>query len=432
MLELFSRRGRLGVMLVLILTGLGVLLFLNQILFPFILAIFLAYVLAPAIERMHQWQIYGNKRLPRGAAVILLYLALLLVLIGFSTYLVPRVSSELARMVQEVPGRVSVLVEEWQPVVEQQLESWQAVLPSPPEPVEPPELEPPTLPPTQAVPASDHPLAQLLEGYVYEVRTLDSQRIEIIPKPRLPGDTSPATGLSFNDRVNSLLTGATERLSSDLLRLVTFGRQLVTGVAGSVFTLFLTFMVAGFILVDTARIAEFWQSFIPHRYNVRVGHLMEKLDEGLNGVVRGQIIICLVNGALTLIGLLLFGVPFAVTLALVATLFSLIPIFGTILSSVPIIVMGLTVSFSTGLLALAWILLIHFIEANFLNPKIMGTAAHIHPAIIVFALMTGEHLAGIAGALLAVPIYSILQTLFLFLKSLMEELERQPLEPESP
>ena len=53
----------------------------------------------------------------------------------------------------------------------------------------------------------------------------------------------------------------------------------------------------------------------------------------------------------------------------------------------------------------------------------MGTAAHIHPVLIVFALVTGEFVAGIAGALLAVPIFSILQTLFLFLKSLVEELE---------
>ena len=78
------------------------------------------------------------------------------------------------------------------------------------------------------------------------------------------------------------------------------------------------------------------------------------------------------------------------------------------------------------ILWLAWILVIHFIEGNFLNPKIMGTAAHIHPALIVFALVTGEYIAGIAGALLAVPIFSILQTLFVFLKAMVEEFE--PLE----
>ena len=78
----------------------------------------------------------------------------------------------------------------------------------------------------------------------------------------------------------------------------------------------------------------------------------------------------------------------------------------------------------SALIKILWILLIHFIEGNFLNPKIMGTAAQIHPALIVFALVTGEHVAGIAGALLAVPVYSILQTFFFFLKSMVEELEK--------
>ena len=74
-------------------------------------------------------------------------------------------------------------------------------------------------------------------------------------------------------------------------------------------------------------------------------------------------------------------------------------------------------------MSLAWILIIHFIEANFLNPKIMGTAAHIHPVLIVFALVTGEYTSGIAGALLAVPIFSILQTFFLFLKNIVDDFE---------
>ena len=67
---------------------------------------------------------------------------------------------------------------------------------------------------------------------------------------------------------------------------------------------------------------------------------------------------------------------------------------------------------------LVWILLIHFIEANFLNPKIIGTSAKIHPALVVFALLVGEHSFGLVGALLAVPIASMIQTVFLFVRSL--------------
>jgi len=58
--------------------------------------------------------------------------------------------------------------------------------------------------------------------------------------------------------------------------------------------------------------------------------------------------------------------------------------------------------------------LIHFLEANFLNPKIMGSASKIHPVVVVFALIAGENAYGIAGALLAVPAASILQSCFRF------------------
>jgi predicted PurR-regulated permease PerM len=65
---------------------------------------------------------------------------------------------------------------------------------------------------------------------------------------------------------------------------------------------------------------------------------------------------------------------------------------------------------------LAWVVAIHQLEANFLNPKIMGDAARVHPVLVVFALLAGEHLAGIVGALLAVPTLSITQTLFFQLR----------------
>lgn len=108
---------------------------------------------------------------------------------------------------------------------------------------------------------------------------------------------------------------------------------------------------------------------------------------------------------------------------MVATVFSLIPIFGTLLSSFPIVIMALTVSFPTALLIIGWILLIHFIEANILNPKIIGTHAEIHLVLVVLALIAGEHVAGIAGALLAIPVFSLLQNTFFFLKAMVEDLD---------
>jgi len=99
-------------------------------------------------------------------------------------------------------------------------------------------------------------------------------------------------------------------------------------------------------------------------------------------------------------------------------MFSLIPIFGTILSSAPILVIAL-VSGESGIEIgpafgiLLWIIGIHLLEANVLNPKIIGDSAEIHPVIVVFALIAGEHVFGLVGALLAIPVTSIVQTMYL-------------------
>ena len=67
---------------------------------------------------------------------------------------------------------------------------------------------------------------------------------------------------------------------------------------------------------------------------------------------------------------------------------------------------------STAILAVLWIVGIHALEANFLNPKIMGDAAKIHPVLVVLALVIGESFYGLAGALFAVPLMSALVTIW--------------------
>ena len=428
MLKFLGHRGRTLVILILLATMLGIVLFLNKILFPFLLASFLAYVLAPVIENLHQRKIRSHS-ISRGLAVLLVYFVILIVLIGGGSYVVPNVSAEMGHMIQELPKAVTKVSKEWGPVFDEKIRDITSLFPEP-EIIEPLPViennEPQSK--TTVIQKENGELVKILDGYTYEIRGLDSDRIEIVPHRKIGRESgveeNEQVPLDINTQISILAEEGMNRLKADMVRFLGFGRQLITKVVGSVFTLFLTFMVAAFILVDTERILSFWRSLVPRKYHLRYNDLLKSLDRGLNGVVRGQLMICLINGILTFIGLLMIGVPFAFTLGLVAMVFSLIPIFGTILSSIPIVIMGLTISLGTGLLALAWILLIHFIEGNFLNPKIMGTSAQIHPAIIVFVLVTGEHMAGIAGALLAVPVYSILQTFFFFLKTMVDELEK--------
>ncbi|MGM0555044.1 MAG: AI-2E family transporter [Myxococcota bacterium] len=217
---------------------------------------------------------------------------------------------------------------------------------------------------------------------------------------------------TVNEMVEGAVSTSNERISS----LIGYLQLLVVGIIHAFVSIILTFMVAAFISIDLPSFIRFFRDLLPSDYRSGYEELLGRLDKGLAGVVRGQLLICLVNGILTYIGLLILDIKFAVLLAVVAGVLSLIPIFGTILSTIPIVIIGLMDGFVTGVLALAWILGIHFIEANLLNPQIIGTSAHIHPVIVIFALLAGESAFGLVGALLAVPVASILLTLFKFVR----------------
>jgi predicted PurR-regulated permease PerM len=195
----------------------------------------------------------------------------------------------------------------------------------------------------------------------------------------------------------------------------------------AVFMLFFMLMVAAFFSVDVVQIRNYVRSLVPPENADDIRSLVERIDRSLAGVVRGQLTICVINGGLTFIGLNVFGVKFAFVMASLATFFSLIPIFGTIISSVPIVAIALAQGFKTGLGMLLWIIGIHALEAYILNPKIMGTAARIHPIVVAFALIAGERTFGIVGALFAVPIAAVLVACFDFAR-----LKAQPPGPTLP
>jgi predicted PurR-regulated permease PerM len=224
----------------------------------------------------------------------------------------------------------------------------------------------------------------------------------------------PSDGGKF--RVSELAAEGVDRalryVSLNVLELLKVGQTLIAGVARGVFLLFMTLMVAGYIMHTRENILEFFRSLAPPRTRLGLERLLWRMDRGLAGVVRGQLLICLVNGVLSAIGFWMFGLKYWPILAIIAGVMSLIPIFGSILSSIPAVLIGLTQDFWTALWVLLWIIGIHQVEANLLNPKIIGVAAKIHPVLVVFALIVGEHFYGLWGALLAVPTLSLTQSVF--------------------
>jgi predicted PurR-regulated permease PerM len=196
------------------------------------------------------------------------------------------------------------------------------------------------------------------------------------------------------------------------LVVVQLGRTILSSIARGIFLSFMVLMVAGYVMYTRETILAFFRSLVPARHRPSWEHLLARVDRGLSGVVRGQLLICLVNGVLSALGFWIFGLKYWPILALAAAALSIIPIFGAILSSIPAVFVGLTQDVFTAFWVLIWILGIHQVEANYLNPKIIGVSAKIHPVLVVFSLLVGEHYFGLWGALLAVPALSLTQSIF--------------------
>ncbi|RMG95003.1 MAG: AI-2E family transporter [Deltaproteobacteria bacterium] len=379
-----------------------VVLLFRSIILPFVFALLVAYLLAPAVARL-------EGRLSRVGSVIVLYLGIGGTFALFLGLLLPAVVSDLSRLKVAAPQIQATISEQWIPKVSAFVETNVAPLVElPSEPVSKTEL-------------TVHPLPD--GGYRVD---LAGARLAVTEEGdgrwsvRAP---SPEEGRDVADALRHLVAAKGAEVTEAIGPML---QRVVTGTFGFLTKLLLTFMLAAFILVDLDRVNRFVRSLIPIEYREDFDELLGGLDRGLAGVIRGQLMICLVNGVLTYIGLLVFRIKYAPLLAVFAGVMSLIPIFGTIISSIPIALLALLSgeggpSLGPAVGILVWIAGIHLVEANVLNPKIIGDSAHIHPVVVVFALLAGEHVYGLVGALLAVPVASMVQTIFLFLRARVAE-----------
>ena len=388
----------------------------RDVLLPFVFAGLIAFILAPIVRWMSERK-DGTRRMPRGLAIIVCYLVFIAGVVGFLFLLVPRLAKDLQRIGKEAPSVYKQANEEWTPELAHWLEHrFPSLRPKKAEVEAAPIVPDVPLPPGTAftvTPLPDGRMAVQLTGGGIDIKPMSGGGMlltatETTPEPKTLEET-------LRTFFGKSITGMQSKIND----VVKFGQSLIAALVGGIFTFFITLMIGAFILIDMEKVHSFLRSLFPPNARADYDYIIEGIDRGLSGVIRGQLLICLINGVLTYVGLRIFGIKYAPLLSMVAAAMSLIPIFGSILSTVPIVLASL-VSGDTGIdvvrpvAMVAWILGIHFIEANILNPKIIGSSAKIHPVLVIFSLILGERTYGLVGALLAVPLLSAIQVIFLF------------------
>ncbi len=387
----------------------------REVLLPFALAIIIAYVLSPTIAAGERLTIAG-RHAPRWAVVLFAYLILLSVLSGVVALAVPTLTGEINKLSREAPGAVRVVKNRWLPSISRWMQDLAA-----------PYLESPDQPESERVPSGS---GSKQESNAIRVVSDYTGSYEVILPPRgllvtpdgergfriRAANDRPQTREKITADINEIIARTLENTESSAVGLLQTARKIVQALTSGIFTFFLTLMISAYLLITSEGIYNFFRCLYAPARRKDFDDLVARIDRGLAGVVRGQLIICAVNGVLTGVGLYFLNVRYWLFLSIVAAVMSIVPIFGAILSSIPAVLVALSDGIVLALLVLGWIVIIHQIEANLLNPKIMGDAAKVHPVLVIFALLAGAHLSGVIGALLAVPVLSILQSFFYFLR----------------
>ena len=180
----------------------------------------------------------------------------------------------------------------------------------------------------------------------------------------------------------------------------------------SLFTLLVLIpFITYFILADGKSVFDKLFRMVPSRYVERVLSFICEFDVAVGSFIRLQFIEASLVGLLSIIGLLILGVNYAVFIGLFAGLANMVPYLGPVAGAIPAIIVSL-MQFGTPDIILKIVILfaiIQFIDNNFIQPFLMSQGTSLHPAVVIFAVMAGAEVAGVFGMFFAVPIASIIK-----------------------
>lgn len=216
--------------------------------------------------------------------------------------------------------------------------------------------------------------------------------------------TAPSLVAQFFNVTNIDKTVFSSELTSFSKNLFSITLSLFDNLLTIIFLLVLTF----YMLLEQdnleARIASLFGD-----KEERVRNSIVKIEEKLGAWLQGQLILTLVIGTLTYIGLIILNVPYALPLAMIAGILEVIPVIGPIISAIPAIFIALTISPILAAGVAVMYLVIQQMENHLIVPQVMKRAVGLNPLIVILAIAIGSRLLGIAGALLAVPMAVVVQ-----------------------
>lgn len=206
-----------------------------------------------------------------------------------------------------------------------------------------------------------------------------------------------------------LITSQLSQLTSLPGNLIKF----IVGVFSNLVAIIGLVVITFYLLLERKNLSDYLTLFFGKEKGKEFEIIINEIEGRLGGWVRGQFFLMGSIGLLSFIAYSLIGIEFALPLAILAFLLEIIPNIGPTISAFPAILVGLTISPSHALAVGAACFLIQQIENSILVPRILKEITGVNPLISIISLAIGLKLAGVGGAMLAIPTYLIIETIVL-------------------
>lgn len=207
------------------------------------------------------------------------------------------------------------------------------------------------------------------------------------------------------EAVYSQLNQLTEQLgviSSGIIRtFVSFFQNLINIVV--------LLVISFYLLLERKNLGRYLLRFFGDNAEKTGIRVMDEIEKRLGGWIRAEIVLMIIIGLLTFIGLTLLGIDYALPLAIFAGFLEIIPNIGPFISAIPAVLLALLISPLMALAVAALYFLVQQIENNFIVPQLMAKECGLNPLITIIALIAGFKLGGFIGAILAVPVVLLIE-----------------------
>jgi predicted PurR-regulated permease PerM len=370
--------------------GLGhVLQMLAPVLWPLAVAGVLAYLLDPVVD------FFERRRLPRTRAIICVFAIALIIITGLFGSVVPQLVSETRDLVVKIPAyskRLQERVEEW---VEHPPDFLRNFLKRAP-------ASTPSLPTESG--STTNAVQTTVAGTNAPPVASDSE------KPgRLTDSLDQETLQSAATWVAQALPGIGSWLFGQVSKVASWFGVL----AGLALIPIYTF----YLLLEKRAIESKWTDYLPvasSGFKDELVFVLKSINNYLIAFFRGQVLVAICDGILYTIGFLIIGLPYAIVIGAMATVLTMIPFLGAIVTCITALIIAL-VSFGDWqhpLLVLAVVAVVQALEGLVIQPRIMGERVGLHPLTIIIAVMAGTTLlGGLLGGILAIPLTAALRVI---------------------